>query len=145
MSEEVSIETQESDSVEQSTPVPPPPGRNPEEFFSFDDQGKTRYADPMVIHRRLLKAMNGEDLDQKINTFESKAKGLAFEASEFLSGVAREVFGLNPLDEATGEGWTELASIYLIYTFMEWQSGKENSGEVRPNSSLASDSHPATD
>ena len=116
--------------VETSPPKPTEPapaepiGRSPEEYFSFDDHGKTRYADPLAVHRRLLQASAGEDFYQKINSFESQAKGLAYDAAEFLSGIAREAFKLKAFDDETGEGWTEASSIYLLYDFLEWTEKK---------------------
>lgn len=108
-------------------------GRRPEEFFSFDDHGKTRYADPMVVHRRILQASEGEDIYTKINSFESEARGLAYDAAEFLAKVAREAFNLKPFDEETGEGWTETSSIYLLYDLLEWSQKKSSNGEVTAN------------
>ena len=133
MDQNDSEETQMSTETEQvaSDPSPAPsPGRGPEEFFSFDDHGKTRHADPMVVHRRLLQAAAGEDLYTKINSFESEAKGLAYDAAEFLARVARDGFNLKPFDEETGEGWTEVSSIYLLYDFLEWTQKKSSNGEV---------------
>ena len=126
----------ESETLPLATPEPEsapaePTGRRPEEFFSFDDHGKTRYADPMAIHRRILQASAGEDIYTKINSFESEAKGLAYDAAEFLAGIAREGFKLKPFDEETGEGWTETASIYLLYDFLEWSQKKSSNTEVK--------------
>ena len=128
-SQETQVSTDTAVIVPNPTP-PPTPGRGPEEFFSFDDHGKTRYADPMVVHRRLLQAAAGEDLYTKINSFESEAKSLAYDAAEFLARVAREGFNLKPFDEETGEGWTEVSSIYLLYDFLEWTQKKSSNGEV---------------
>lgn len=123
----------ESTPSEPPAPEPGPVGRKPEEFFSFDDHGKTRYADPMVVHRRILQAAAGEDIYTKINSFESEARGLAYDAAEFLAKVAREAFNLKPFDEETGEGWTETSSIYLLYDMLEWSQKKSSNGEVTAN------------
>ena len=114
-------------------------------IFSFQSpDGKTLYRDPMAAHRRLLRSLGEDDLNQKLNSFESTAPSLSFDAAETLAKAACEAFKIPPLNEETGQGFTEAQAIDVLYGFLAWSAKKNESTETTPSQSASTDTLPDT-
>ncbi len=119
----------------------------------FPDTGIFRYhngqrevcADPVVLYRRLLRAVGQQDINRLLDTIApadpniKQPRQLVDDAWETLATAACTAFGLTPLD-ANGNGLTENRQMEVLFEYLSWMDGVKKNGRSPPNSSPRSTS-----
>lgn len=118
------------------------------EVFSYFDGAREVWADPLTIHRRLTRALDGDpnsvlaaiqrgrEMPDATPPYVPDAGALkqADDAIERLLPAIREVFAM-PFDRMTGQGATEgdcLAAVSKFVAFMEKKTPKNGSPPTSP-------------
>lgn len=108
-------------------------------IFSYDLGGEKRYADPLEVRRKLIRATAGEINDiirdsqpQVVDDGETPSGATpvesmaALDAREKLVGAARVAFDLPPLDQKTGEGVPESEVHRVLNECLFWLKKNAN-------------------
>lgn len=96
--------------------------------FCYEIGGEKRYADPLEIRRRLIRATSGEindilkDAGRRVdpdsgNPIENVA---TLAAQEKRTEAGREAFDLPPLNPKTGDGVPESEVVRILGEFLRW-------------------------
>jgi hypothetical protein len=95
---------------------------SPEErlVFKYNVGGVARFADPLDIRRKLVRAGRGE-IDRILEDAENSPDPMqAADAEEKRLAAVLDAFGLPPFDTATGQGTTEREALAILWEFLEY-------------------------
>jgi hypothetical protein len=102
-------------------------------IYVWSDGRQDWHVDPLRAYRRLVRALAGEQ-DAVIERARSDDPLAATGAKERLADAAREAFGLEPFDPATGQGTLDAEAEALLYDFLGWLQSKKGSPPTSPTS-----------
>ncbi len=96
-------------------------------IFTYDVGGARRFADPLAVRRRLLRASAGsfDDLQAACGAGGETPEAILAreEAREKVHAIICSAFAVTPFDPATSEGVTEAEATGLLDRFLDWLDG----------------------
>lgn len=101
-------------------------------IFKYHNGTRDVCADPLAIQRKLIKALNGQDLDVLFNNVDKGEGSLVEDSIDTVLAVTRQAFNVSPLDE-DGNGLTEKETWALLLSWLDFMAQVKKNGESTPN------------
>lgn len=97
------------------------------DIFRYFDGMQDRAVDPMAVFRS-LSSHPEFDINQSLPQIASGDLKLQMESSAIAVDATRKAFGIQPWDEFTGTGLTELETLDVLLAFGEFTNGLKKNG-----------------